>query len=74
VHTQFGWHVIQVMARRRAPQPTFEQARDGLRQQIAEEYEEKTVAQALAQAHVERFNLDGSPVRATDGAQPSPSK
>lgn len=74
VHTQFGWHVIQVLARRRAPKPTFEQARDGLRQQIAEEYEQKAVAQALAQAHVERFNLDGSPARATDGAEPPPSK
>lgn len=74
VHTQFGWHVIQVLARRRAQQPTFEQARDGLRQQIAEEYEQKTVAQALALAHVERFNLDGSPVRPTDGAEPPPGK
>jgi len=74
VHTQFGWHVIQVLARRRAPQPTFEQARDGLRQHIAEEYEQKAVAQALAQAKVERFNLDGSPARATDGAEPPPNK
>ncbi len=74
VHTQFGWHVIQVLERRRAPQPTFEQARDELRQQIAEEYEQKAVAQALAKAHVERFNLDGSPVRATDGAEPPPNK
>lgn len=74
VHTQFGWHVIQVLARRRAPQPTFEQERDELRQQIAEEYEQKAIAQALAKAHVERFNLDGSPVRATDGAEPPPNK
>jgi peptidyl-prolyl cis-trans isomerase C len=74
VHTQFGWHVIQVVARRRAPQPTFEQARDELRQQIAQEYEQKAVAQAVAQAHVERFNLNGSPVRSTDSAEPPPSK
>jgi len=74
VHTQFGWHVIQVLARRRAQQPTFEQARDGLRQHIAEEYEQKAVAQALAQAKVERFNLDGSPARPTDGAEPPPNK
>jgi len=74
VHTQFGWHVIQVLARRRAQQPTFEQARDGLRQHIAEEYEQKAVAQALAQAKVERFNPDGSPARPTDGAEPPPNK
>ena len=74
VHTQFGWHVIQVLARRQAPRPTFEQARDGLRQHIAEEYEQKAVAEALAQAKVERFNLDGSPARATDSAEPPPNK
>jgi peptidyl-prolyl cis-trans isomerase C len=74
VHTQFGWHVIQVLARRQAPQPTFEQARDRLRQQIAEDYEKKEVAKALAQAKIERFNPDGSPARATDGAQPPPNK
>ena len=28
VHTQFGWHVIQVLGHRKAPPPTFEQARD----------------------------------------------
>ena len=74
VHTQFGWHVIQVLARRQAPRPTFEQARDGLRQHIAEEYEQKADTQALAQAKVERFNLDGSPARPTDGAEPPPNK
>ena len=28
VHTQFGWHVIQVLERRHAPAPTFDQAHD----------------------------------------------
>jgi len=74
VHTQFGWHVVQVLARGHAPQPTFEQTRGPLRKQITKEYEHKAIAQALAQARVERFNLDGSPARATDGAAPPPSK
>jgi peptidyl-prolyl cis-trans isomerase C len=74
VHTQFGWHVIQVLARRRAPQPTFEQTVGPLRQQIAEEYEQKAIAQALAQAHVERFKLQGPPARAIDGGEPPHSK
>ena len=74
VHTQFGWHVIQVLARNHAPQPTFEQTRGPLRQQITKEYEQKAVAQALAQARVERFDPPGSPARATEGAAPLPSK
>jgi len=72
VHTHFGWNVIQVLARRRAPQPTFEQTRGPLRQQITKEYEQKAVAQALAEVHVERFNVQGSPAPATDGAAPPP--
>jgi len=74
VHTHFGWNVIEVLARRRAPQPTFEQTRGPLRQQITREYEQKAVAQALAEAHVERFNVQGSPAPATDGVAPPPSK
>ena len=74
VHTQFGWHVIQVLERRQAPPPTFEQARDGLRQKIAQEVVQQQVAQARSGVTVEQFNLDGSPKRATDSAEPPPAK
>ena len=74
VQTQFGWHVIQVLESRRALQPTFEQVRGPLRQEIVKEYGQKAVAQALAQAKVERFNLHGSPASAIEGAEPAPSK
>jgi len=74
VHTQFGWNVVQVLARRRAPQPTFEQTRGPLRQQITNEYEQKAIAQALAQSRVERFDPHGAPAGATDGSASPPSK
>jgi len=74
VQTQFGWHVIQVLARRHALQPTFEQVRGPLRQEIVKEYAQKAVTQALAQAKVERFNPQGSPASPIDGAKPPPSK
>jgi peptidyl-prolyl cis-trans isomerase C len=70
VHTQFGWHVIMVVARRQAPPPTFEQAHDELRQKMIREAVQKVVAQARAAVSVEKFNLDGSPIRATDTAEP----
>jgi peptidyl-prolyl cis-trans isomerase C len=72
VHTQFGWHVILLVEKRQAPPPTFEQARDELRQKMIQEGVKKAVAQARADVGVEKFNLDGSTARATDAAEPPP--
>ncbi|HUB49190.1 MAG TPA: peptidylprolyl isomerase [Acetobacteraceae bacterium] len=74
VHTQFGWHVIQVLDTRQAPAPTFEQAAPELRQAMIQEYVQQAVAKARAQVTVQKFNPDGSPVRATDSAQPPANK
>jgi len=73
VHTQFGWHVIMVVERRRDPPPTFDQARNELRQQAIKDGVKKAVTQARADVSVEKFNLDGSPLRATDSAEPPPA-
>lgn len=70
VHTQFGWHVIQVLERRHAEPPTFEQARDELRQKAIQQGIQQAVAAARAKVSVEKFNLDGSMPRATDTAEP----
>jgi peptidyl-prolyl cis-trans isomerase C len=73
VHSQFGWHVILVVEKRRAEPPSFEQARDELRQKMIQEGVQKAVAKARASAAVEKFNLDGSQARATDTAEPPPA-
>jgi peptidyl-prolyl cis-trans isomerase C len=73
VHSQFGWHVIMLVERRRAEAPSFEQARDELRQKMIQEGVQKAVAKARAAASVEKFNLDGSAVRPTDSAEPPPA-
>jgi peptidyl-prolyl cis-trans isomerase C len=74
VHSQFGWHVIQVIEHRQAPPVPFEQARDQLRQQMIQENVQKVVADARAGVTVEKFNLDGSVPRATDLAEPPAGK
>ena len=48
VHTQFGWHVIEVLARRRAPALTFAVAKAKLRQQMLKAAVEKAIAEARA--------------------------
>jgi peptidyl-prolyl cis-trans isomerase C len=70
VQTRYGWHVIKVEERRTASPPTFEQARDELRQQMIQEGVQEAVKQARANLPVEKFNPDGSPQRATDTAEP----
>ncbi len=74
VHTQFGWHVIQVIERRTDAPQSFEQARDEIRQSMVQAAVQKEVAQARAEVKVEKFNPDGSPIRATDTAEPPAAK
>jgi peptidyl-prolyl cis-trans isomerase C len=73
VHSQFGWHVIQVLEVRQAPATTFEQSRDELRQTMIQEGVQKVLADARAVAEIKRFNPDGTPQRPTDLAEPPPA-
>ncbi len=63
VRTQFGWHVIKVEERRDEPRPSFEQVRDDLRRAAAQEVAEALIERLRAAARIERFGLDGSPLR-----------
>ena len=62
VQTQFGWHVIKVTDIRPVPKPTFEQVRDQLRNQMAEEVITDALANLREGVEIEMFNLDGSPM------------
>jgi peptidyl-prolyl cis-trans isomerase C len=73
VKTEFGWHVIQTLEHRTSQPPTFEQERDELRQKMVQAAVQKEVAQARSEVTVQTFNMDGSPVKATDTAQPPPA-
>lgn len=73
VKTQFGWHVIQTLEHRTSQPPSYEQVRDELRQQMVQAAVQKEVAEARGSVTVERFNMDGSPVKATDTAEPPPA-
>ncbi|MEM7021361.1 MAG: peptidylprolyl isomerase [Pseudomonadota bacterium] len=61
VQTQFGWHVIEVLERKRV-EPTFEETAPQLRQEMAREVVSAMVDDLRADATIERFNPDGSPM------------
>ena len=73
VKTQYGWHVIQVLERRQAPPVSFEQAAPELRQKMIQDGIKQVLAQARVGLTVQKFNIDGTPQRAVDTAEPPPA-
>ena len=73
VKSQFGWHVIRLEARRTAAPLPFEEAYEALRTKTIQEGVEKLLQLARTDLAVEKFNMDGTPRRATDDAQPPPA-
>ncbi len=69
VQTQFGWHVIKVEDRRTVQPPTLEQSEAQLRLALSREIGTAFLQELRKTATVERFNLDGTPLKADDAAQ-----
>ncbi len=67
-----GWLAIRWAERRYADPSNLDKARDEWRQKMIQEGGQKAVAKARASVAVEKFNMDGSPARATDQAEPPP--
>jgi len=65
VQTDFGWHVIKVLDKRRQPAPSFEESLPTLEQQLTRELIATHMAELRADAEIQIFNLDGSPVEGT---------
>jgi len=74
VKTQFGYHVIQVLGHRQAQPPSFEEERDTIRQAMVQAAIQDQITAAKADVKIERFNMDGSPAKATDTAEPPAAK
>ena len=72
VKTQFGYHVIQVEDRRKAPPPSFEELSAQIHQDLARETVTAMLNKLRADAKIEKFNIDGSaPAPAAPAAKPA---
>ncbi len=71
VHTQFGWHVIQVEDRRPGKALPYDQVAPRLAQQLAEKAGDERLKQLSQTGKIEVFSLDGSkPPPANAAASP----
>jgi peptidyl-prolyl cis-trans isomerase C len=76
VHTSFGYHVVQVLDKRKQQLPAFEQVKPDLEAAVGEDVVRKVVTDLRNGAKVEKFNLDGTPMAAAAApaaAAPAPA-
>ena len=59
VKSDFGWHIIKLEDRRKAPIPTFEQLRDSLKQELNEKAVTAYVESLLGKSKVKYFDAEG---------------
>jgi peptidyl-prolyl cis-trans isomerase C len=69
VHSQFGWHVIQVLGHRTDPAPTLAQVHDKIRSQLIQEGVHNLLAQVRSQVTIKEYAPDGSPLTLPAGSQ-----
>ncbi|MFO1081936.1 MAG: peptidylprolyl isomerase [Reyranellaceae bacterium] len=72
VKTQFGYHVIKVEDRRKAPPPPYEEMADQLREEMAREVVTAQIDQLRAAAKIEKFNMEGGKPDPAPAAKPAP--
>jgi peptidyl-prolyl cis-trans isomerase C len=73
VHTQFGWHVIQVEDRRQSKPPSYEEVAPKIARDMAQALYADKVKGLAKDAKIEVFNPDGSkPTAAAPSAAPGP--
>ena len=60
VKTQFGYHVIKVEDRRKAPPPAFEEMAEQLKEEMAREAVTAQLDQLRSGAKIEKFAMDGA--------------
>jgi peptidyl-prolyl cis-trans isomerase C len=70
VKTQFGYHVILLEDRRKAPPPSFEELSEQIREELAREAVNELLGKLRAAAKIEKFNMDGTKPEAA--AKPTP--
>lgn len=69
VHTQYGWHVVQILGTRTAPVPSFDQSKDQIRRELTRNEVRNVVENAVKQVKITHYDNQGKPVANPAAAQ-----
>lgn len=72
VHTQYGWHVIEVLDTRTAAIPKLDAVRDEVRQKLIQQGVREAVEKAVAGVKVVRYDPSGKPIADTPAPAAAP--
>ena len=74
VKTEFGYHIIKVEDKRKSSPPPIAEVHDQIANQLGQEMTADLVKDIESKAKVEKFNLDGSPIKAEAKADANPAQ
>ncbi len=66
IKTEFGWHIIKVEGRKKSSPPPMSEVHDQIANQLGQEMTNDLVKSIEAKAKVEKFNLDGTPMKTAE--------
>lgn len=69
VKTEFGYHIIKVEDKRKSAPPALAEVRPQIEGRLGQEMTNTLIKDLEAKAKIERFNLDGTPVKSADAGK-----
>lgn len=65
IKTEFGYHIIKVEDKRKSAPPPLAEVKDQIANKLGQKMTNDLVKDLEAKAKIERFNIDGTPMKAT---------
>jgi peptidyl-prolyl cis-trans isomerase C len=72
VKTEFGYHIIKVEDKRKSSPPPLAEVRDQIANQLGQEMTNDLVKGLEAKAKIERYNIDGTPLKTASDSNANP--
>lgn len=73
VKTEFGYHIIKVEDKRKSSAPPLAEVRDQIVNQLGQEMTNDMIKNMESGAKVEKFNIDGTPLKTAEGKGEAPA-